>query len=118
MQLPSIRNRFFAFAFLVLSFGLLVYAAPAALVASAGKGLTARDGTCTIGCTTGTDVVAILVKLLADIKVKLALLDGCYNDGTDPSGIIADIVVLINVAVALILALPTDLLGLLNGKIS
>ncbi|KAG8770059.1 hypothetical protein FRC12_004542 [Ceratobasidium sp. 428] len=117
MQLPSVRTRFFGFALLFLAFSMLVYAAPAALVASGGKSLLARGGTCTVGCHTGTDVVAILVKLLADIKVKLALLDGCYNDGTDPTGIIADIVVLINAAVALILALPKDLLGLLNGKI-
>ncbi|KAG8687862.1 hypothetical protein FRC09_013241 [Ceratobasidium sp. 395] len=117
MQLPSVRTRFFGFALLFLAFSMLVYAAPAALVASGGKDLLARGGTCTVSCTTGTDVVAILVKLLADIKVKLALLDGCYNDGTDPTGIIADIVVLINAAVALILGLPKDLLGLLNGKI-
>ncbi|KAG8718210.1 hypothetical protein FRC09_013003 [Ceratobasidium sp. 395] len=118
MQLPSVRTRFFGFALLFLAFSMLVYAAPAALVASEGKGLLARGGTCTTGCTTGTDVVAILIKLLADIKVKLALLDGCYNDGTDPTGIIADIVALINAAVALILALPKDLLGLLNGKLT
>lgn len=43
--------------------------------------------------------------------------DGCYNDGTDPTSVIADIAALINAAVALILALPTDLLGLLNGKL-
>ncbi|KAG8770058.1 hypothetical protein FRC12_004541 [Ceratobasidium sp. 428] len=118
MQLPSIRTRFFGFALLFLAFSMLVYAAPAALVASSGKNLLARGGTCTTGCTTGTDVVAILVKLLADIKIKLTLLDGCYNDGTDPTGIIADIVALINAAVLLILALPKDLLGLLNGKIT
>ncbi|KAG9118811.1 hypothetical protein FRC07_006494 [Ceratobasidium sp. 392] len=117
MQLPSVRNRFFAFAFLVLSFSLLVYAAPAALVAPVSKDLIARGGTCTIGCTTGTDVVDILLKLKADLDIKLSLLDGCYNDGTDPSGVIAEIVALINAAVVLILALPKDLLGLLNGKI-
>ncbi|KAG8769505.1 hypothetical protein FRC12_004913 [Ceratobasidium sp. 428] len=117
MQLPSVRSRFFAFALLFLAFSMLVYAAPAALVASEGKDLLARGGTCTVGCTTGNQVVDILVKLKADIAIKLDLLDGCYDDGTDPSGVIADIVVLINAAVALILALPKDLLGLLNGKI-
>ncbi|KAG9118985.1 hypothetical protein FRC07_006223 [Ceratobasidium sp. 392] len=117
MQLPSLRTRFIAFALLLLSFSLLVYAAPAALVAPVGSGLIARGGTCTVGCTTGNQVADILVKLKADIAVKLDLLDGCYDNGTDPSGIIADIAALINAAVALILALPKDLLGLLNGKI-
>ncbi|CAE6350491.1 unnamed protein product [Rhizoctonia solani] len=105
--------RLFAIALVLFSFAVLVWSAPV----EAGEKLIARGGTCTIGCTTGNQVVAILLKLKADIAVKLALLDACYNNGTDPAGVIADIVVLINAAVALILALPKDLLGLLNGKI-
>ncbi|CAE7202373.1 unnamed protein product [Rhizoctonia solani] len=105
--------RLLAIAFVLLSFTMLVWGAPV----EAGKNLIARGGTCSLGCTTGNQVVAILIKLKADINLKLDLLDACYNNGTDPSGIIADIVTLINAAVALILALPKDLLGLLNGKI-
>ncbi|CAE6409955.1 unnamed protein product [Rhizoctonia solani] len=105
--------RLLAIAFVVLSFSMIVWGAPV----EAAKDLIARGGTCSVGCTTGDQVVAILVKLKAEIKLKLDLLDGCYNNGTDPKGIIADIVILINAAVALILALPKDLLGLLNGKI-
>ncbi|KAG8769506.1 hypothetical protein FRC12_004914 [Ceratobasidium sp. 428] len=71
-----------------------------------------------IGCTTGNQVVDILVKLKADLAIKLDLLDGCYNSGTDPADIIAEIVVLVNVAVALILDCPKDLLGLLNGQLT
>ncbi|KAJ1310108.1 hypothetical protein OPQ81_006855 [Rhizoctonia solani] len=105
--------RLLAIAFVVLSFSMIVWGAPV----EAGKNLVARGGTCSVGCTTGNQVVDILVKLKADIKLKLDLLDGCYNNGTDPASIIADIVILINAAVALIVALPKDLLGLLNGKI-
>ncbi|CCO26314.1 hypothetical protein BN14_00334 [Rhizoctonia solani AG-1 IB] len=105
--------RLLAIAFVVLSFSMIVWGAPV----EAAKDLIARGGTCSVGCTTGSQVVDILVKLKADINLKLDLLDGCYNNGTDPKGIIADIVILINAAVALILALPKDLLGLLNGKI-
>ncbi|KAF8682975.1 hypothetical protein RHS04_02645 [Rhizoctonia solani] len=105
--------RILAIAFVVLSFSMLVWGAPV----EAGKNLLARGGTCSVGCTTGNQVVDILVRLKADIAIKLDLLDACYNNGTDPAGIIADIVVLINAAVVLILALPKDLLGLLNGKI-
>ncbi|CAE6393310.1 unnamed protein product [Rhizoctonia solani] len=112
-MLRSPLARLLAIAFVVLSFSMIVWGAPV----EGGKNLIARGGTCTIGCTTGNQVVDILVKLKADIKIKLDLLDGCYNNGTDPAGIIGDIVVLINAAVALILALPKDLLGSLNGKI-
>ncbi|KAG9074338.1 hypothetical protein FS749_014114 [Ceratobasidium sp. UAMH 11750] len=108
--------RLIAFVFVLLSFSLLVCAVPAPAVAPADNDLVARGG-CGVGCNTGNQVVDILLKLKADIAIKLGLLDGCYNDGTDPSGIIADIVILINAAVALILACPKDLLGLLNGKI-
>ncbi|ELU44034.1 hypothetical protein AG1IA_01932 [Rhizoctonia solani AG-1 IA] len=100
--------RILAIAFIVLSFSMLVWGAPV----EAGKNLLARGGTCSVGCTTGNQVVDILVKLKADIAIKLDLLDACYNSGVDPAGIVADIVVLINAAVALILACPRDLSGL------
>ncbi|QRW00525.1 hypothetical protein RhiJN_28543 [Ceratobasidium sp. AG-Ba] len=117
MQLQSRVARLFAFALVLLSFALLVCAAPAPIIKDTASGLVARGGTCTVGCTTGNQVVDILVKLKADIAIKLDLLDGCYDNGTDPAGIIAEIAALINAAVVLILALPKDLLGLLNGKI-
>lgn len=62
--------RLLAIAFIVLSFTMLVWSAPV----EAGKNLIARGGTCSIGCTTGNQVVDILVKLKADIKLKLDLL--------------------------------------------
>ncbi|KAH7340551.1 hypothetical protein B0J17DRAFT_766525 [Rhizoctonia solani] len=112
-MIRSPLTRLLAIAFVILSFTVIVWGAPV----ETGKNLIGRGGTCTIGCTTGNQVVAILIKLKADITLKLDLLDACYNNGTDPEGIIADIVALINAAAALILALPKDLLGLLNGKI-
>ncbi|KAG8685217.1 hypothetical protein FRC11_010932 [Ceratobasidium sp. 423] len=105
--------RLLAIAFVMLSFSMIAWTAPVEV----GKNLIARGGTCSLGCPTGNQVVDILIKLKANIKLKLDLLDACYNNGTDPAGIIADIVVLINAAVDLILAEPKDLLGLLNGKI-
>ncbi|KDN51587.1 hypothetical protein RSAG8_00132, partial [Rhizoctonia solani AG-8 WAC10335] len=104
--------RLLAIAFVLLAFTMVVWSAPV----ETGKNLIARGGNCTIGCTTGNQMLAILLKLKADIDVKLDLLDACYNNGTDPAGIVADIVALINAAVILIVALPKDLLGLLNGK--
>ncbi|CAE6427134.1 unnamed protein product [Rhizoctonia solani] len=104
--------RLLAIAFILLSFTLLVWSAPV----EAGKNLIARGGTCAIGCTTGNQVYTILVNLKAALVIKLTSLDACYNNGTDPAGVIADIVALINAAVAAILACPKDLLGLLNGK--
>ncbi|CAE6410198.1 unnamed protein product [Rhizoctonia solani] len=86
--------RLLAIAFVLLAFTMVVWSAPV----ETGKNLIARGGTCTIGCTTGNQMLAILLKLKADIDVKLGLLDACYNNGTDPAGIIADIVALINAA--------------------
>ncbi|QRW27116.1 hypothetical protein RhiXN_01711 [Rhizoctonia solani] len=108
--------RILAIAFVVLSFSMLVWGAPV----EAGKNLLARGGTCSVGCTTGNQVVDILVRLKADIAIKLDLLAlRCLlQHGTDPAGIVADIVVLINAAVVLILACLRTCLGLLNGKIS
>ncbi|KAF8610411.1 hypothetical protein BDV93DRAFT_540201 [Ceratobasidium sp. AG-I] len=107
--------RLFALVFVLLSFSLLISAAPAPIPTDAD--LVARGGTCTVGCHTGTDAYNILVKLKADLAIKLNLLDGCYGSGADPSGIIADIAALITAAAALIAGLEKDLLGLLNGKI-
>ncbi|KEP54866.1 putative transmembrane protein [Rhizoctonia solani 123E] len=105
--------RLLAISFILLSFTLLVWSAPV----EAGKNLIARGGTCAIGCTTGNQVYTILINLKAALAIKLALLDGCYYNGTDPTSVVADIVALINAATASILACPKDLLGLLNGKI-
>ncbi|KAG9120188.1 hypothetical protein FRC07_004408 [Ceratobasidium sp. 392] len=102
MQLPSVSSRLLAFALLLLSLSMLVYAAPAALTGPAAKDLAAR---------TDDNVVELLVKLHADILVKLGLLDEHYHHGTDPAGVITDIAALINAKVALILALPADPLG-------
>jgi len=113
MQFRSNLARLFALVFVLLSFSLLVCAAPA----PANDDLVARGGTCTTGCHTGTDAYDILLKLKADLAIKLDLLDGCYGSGADPSGIIADIAALINGAAGLIAGLEKDLLGLLNGKL-
>lgn len=75
MQFRSNLARLFAFAFVLLSFSLLVCAAPAPVPTN--DDLVARGGTCAIGCTTGTDTHDILVKLKADLDIKLVLL-GMY----------------------------------------
>ncbi|KAG9121413.1 hypothetical protein FRC07_002638 [Ceratobasidium sp. 392] len=104
MQLPSVSPRLFALTLLLLSFSMLVYGAPVGLVSPASKDMAAR--------TDGEDALSILLKLFADIQLKLTLLDGDYHDGTNPAGIIADIAALINAAVVLLAALPADLLAL------
>ncbi|KAG8746583.1 hypothetical protein FRC10_004435 [Ceratobasidium sp. 414] len=111
MQFQSRLARLLAVVLVLLQFSMFVCAAPAPAVAPAGNDLAAR---CTGGCGSMTD---ILVKLKADLDVKLVLLDGCYNTGANPAGIITDIVVIINVAVAAIAGLNTGLLGLLSGNI-
>lgn len=75
MQFRSNLARLFAFAFVLLSFSLLVCAAPAPTPAT--DDLVARGGTCSVGCNTGTDAVDILLKLQADLAIKLDLL-GMY----------------------------------------
>ncbi|QRW15038.1 hypothetical protein RhiLY_14037 [Ceratobasidium sp. AG-Ba] len=117
MQLQSRAARLFAFALVLLSFAMLVCAAPTPIVKDAVSGLVARGGICTVGCTTGDQVAKILADLKIAIGIKLKLLDGCYDNGTDPTEVINAIAALINAAVVLILALPKDLTGLLNGKI-
>ncbi|KAF8610412.1 hypothetical protein BDV93DRAFT_550231 [Ceratobasidium sp. AG-I] len=107
--------RLFAFMFVLLSFSLLVSAAPAPVPADGD--LVARGGTCTVGCHTGTEAYDILVKLKADLAIKFALLDGCYKSGTDPTSTIAGIAALITSAAGNIASLEKDLLGLLNGKL-
>ncbi|CAE6343267.1 unnamed protein product [Rhizoctonia solani] len=91
-------------------------AAPAQAVALPEHALVPR-GTCLV-CNTGTKAEEILVKLKADIDVQLVLLDKCLETGEKPDGIIIKIEALINVAVAAIVKLDVDLLGLLNGKIT
>ncbi|CAE6364424.1 unnamed protein product [Rhizoctonia solani] len=91
-------------------------AAPASAVALSEHALVPR-GTCLV-CNTGTKTETILVKLKADIDVQLGLLDKCLETGEKPDGIIIKIEALINVAVAAIVKLDVDLLGLLNGRIT
>jgi hypothetical protein len=50
--------------------------------------------------------------------VSGVILDQCLENGTKPDDIIIKIEALINVAVAAIVKLDVDLLGLLNGKIT
>lgn len=49
--------------------------------------------------------------------IKLVLSDKCLENGTPPDDIVLKIEALIKVAVAAIVKLDVDLLGLLNGKI-
>ncbi|KAG9085832.1 hypothetical protein FRC07_013276, partial [Ceratobasidium sp. 392] len=115
-------SRFSAFVLVLLSsLALLSCASPIAggvAVAIPEHNLAARGGTCSIGCTTGTDTVDILVKLKTEVDVQLGLLDKCLDDKTDPTEIILKIEALIKVAVAAILKLKVDLTGLLNLKIT
>ncbi|CAE6499084.1 unnamed protein product [Rhizoctonia solani] len=122
MQFHNSLSRLSAFLlFFLSSMALLAcaspIAAPAAAVALPEHGLVPR-GTCVVGCTTGTKTADILVQLDLDIKVQLDLLDKCLENGTKPDDIIIKIEALINVAVAAIVKLDVDLLGLLNGKIT
>ncbi|CUA73457.1 hypothetical protein RSOLAG22IIIB_10812 [Rhizoctonia solani] len=121
MQFHSSLSRLSAFLlFFLSSFALLAcaspVAAPAGAVAPPEHALVPR-GTCVV-CNTGTKTEEILVKLKADIDVQLLLLDKCLETGEKPDGIIVKIEALINVAVAAIVKLDVDLLGLLNGKIT
>ncbi|KAF8604893.1 hypothetical protein BDV93DRAFT_522189 [Ceratobasidium sp. AG-I] len=122
MQLSRSLSRFAAFAIFLLS-SLAMFACaspiagPAPAVALSEHALVPR-GTCVVGCTTGTKTADILVQLDLDIKVQLDLLDKCLENGTKPDDIIIKIEALINVAVAAIVKLDVDLLGLLNGKIT
>ncbi|KAG9085861.1 hypothetical protein FRC07_013268, partial [Ceratobasidium sp. 392] len=119
MQLFS---RFSTFVLVLLSsLALLSCASPIAggvAVAVPEHNLVARGGTCSLGCTTGTETVGILVKLKADIDVQLNLLDKCLGDKTDPTEVILKIEALIKIAVAAILKLKVDLTGLLNLQIT
>ncbi|KAJ1302432.1 hypothetical protein OPQ81_002750 [Rhizoctonia solani] len=122
MQFHTSLSRFSAFLlFFLSSLSLLAcaspVAAPAAAVALPEHGLVPR-GTCVVGCTTGTKTEEILVKLKADVDIQLGLLDKCLETGEKPDAIILKIEALINVAVAAIVKLDVDLLGLLNGKIT
>ncbi|CAE6346291.1 unnamed protein product [Rhizoctonia solani] len=122
MQFYNSLSRLSAFLlFFVSSLALLAcaspLAAPASAVALPEHALVPR-GTCALGCTTGTKTESILVKLKADIDIQLGLLDKCLEAGEKPDGIIIKIEALINVAVAAIVKLDVDLLGLLNGKIT
>ncbi|CAE6471180.1 unnamed protein product [Rhizoctonia solani] len=122
MQFHNSLSRLSAFLlFFISSMALLACASPVALPATVAAlpehGLVPR-GTCVLGCTTGTKTEDILVKLKADIDVQLVLLDKCLETGEKPDGIILKIEALINVAVAAIVKLDVDLLGLLNGKIT
>jgi len=122
MQLPHSLSRFAAFAIVLLS-SLALFACaspiaePAPVVSLPEHALVPR-GTCVLGCDTGTKTADILVQLDLDIKVQLDLLDKCLENGTKPDDIIIKIEALINVAVAAIVKLDVDLLGLLNGKIT
>ncbi|KAG8707530.1 hypothetical protein FRC09_001772 [Ceratobasidium sp. 395] len=119
MQLFS---RFSAFVLVLLSsLALLSCASPiagGAAVAIPEHNLVARGGTCTTGCTTGTDTFNILLDLKAKLDVQLGLLDKCLDDKTDPTEVILKIEALIKVAVEAILKLKVDLTGLLNLKIT
>jgi hypothetical protein len=67
--------RLLALAFVVLSFTMVVWGAPVAVE----SGLVARGGTCSLNCNTGNQVVDILLKLKADIAIKLTLLGTLYS---------------------------------------
>ncbi|KAB5590908.1 hypothetical protein CTheo_5660 [Ceratobasidium theobromae] len=122
MQIHHSLSRLSAF-FLVFLSSLALFACasplpqPAAAVAVQERGLVPR-GTCVVGCTTGAQTHEILVQLQADINIQLGLLDKCLEDGTNPTNVIVKIEALINAAVALIVKLDVDLLGLLNGRIT
>ncbi|CAE6481311.1 hypothetical protein ACGC1H_007343 [Rhizoctonia solani] len=121
MQLQHSISRLSAFLlFFLSSFALLACASPVAVptaaVALPEHALVPR-GTCLV-CNTGDKTHAILVDLKANIDIQLGLLDKCLETGEKPDGIIIKIEALINVAVAAIVKLDVDLLGLLNGKVT
>ncbi|CAE6362048.1 unnamed protein product [Rhizoctonia solani] len=122
MQFHHSLSRLSAFLlFFVSSLALLAcaspLAAPAPAVALPEHALAPR-GTCVVGCTTGTKTADILAQLQVDLDVQLGLLDKCLETGEKPDGVIVKIEALINVAVAALVKLDVDLLGLLNGKIT
>ncbi|CAE6387561.1 unnamed protein product [Rhizoctonia solani] len=102
---------FYIFA-VVLAFSAIVQGAPF----EARQNLDVSGDTCIFGCATGNQVVAILLKLKADISLKLGVLDNSYTTGTDPTNAMNDITDLFNKAGSDIRNTPTDLTGLLNGK--
>ncbi|KAG8723961.1 hypothetical protein FRC11_002256 [Ceratobasidium sp. 423] len=116
-MLHSSISRLLTVFFILLALGMVVLGAPL----EAGKDLVvARGSPCVVGCTTGTDTMNILTRLQDDLEPKLKALDGYLYDhftvGTDPSGIIANIVALINDSVVLIHELDKDAPDLNNGK--
>ncbi|CAE7138363.1 unnamed protein product [Rhizoctonia solani] len=83
----------------------------------ASKDLVTRGGgICLIGCTAGTEIVGMLIKLQNDLQPKLSELDDCYTTGTDPTNVMNDINALFSGTSSGISNLPLDLTGLLNGK--
>lgn len=71
MHFRSNLGRLFALVFVLLSFSMLISAAPAPV--SPSNDLAVRGG-CTSGCNPNVDPVDVLVKLKAKIAIQLNLL--------------------------------------------
>ncbi|KAG8709536.1 hypothetical protein FRC08_018275 [Ceratobasidium sp. 394] len=104
MQFQSSLARLAAFAFFLLSFSMLVCAAPAPVAAPGAGELAVRDSSLVARTYDWTTPCKnLLVKLEADIKVKADTLPACSKTpGCDCKSILGEIATLINACIGTI----------------